>query len=297
VKLFNPDGSFRFTFYAYGEPFRGGVRVALADVTGDGIRDIITGAGYGGGPHVKVYDGVDGREIRSFYAYDPAFTGGVFVAAGDVDGDGKADVITGAGGGGGPHVKVFSGATGAELASFYAYDPAFTGGVHVAAGDTDGGQRAEVITGPGFGMAPLVRLFDGTSGQLKREFLAFDPGFVGGVWVAAGDLDGDGFAEIIAGAGPGGPPLVRVFDGPSGAQKAELVAYAPYKDPSMVFTGGVRVATDDLDNDGRSEILTAAGPTGGPHVRAFDGRTDGELLSLYAYDPLFLPPFGGVFVG
>src|SRR5206468_2374756 len=96
----------KFSFLAYQAGFTGGVRVAVGDVTGDGIPDIITGAGPGGTPHVKVVNGVDGSFVYSFYAYTSGFTGGVFVAAGDVDGDGLADIITGAGSGGTPHVKV-----------------------------------------------------------------------------------------------------------------------------------------------------------------------------------------------
>src|SRR4051794_7920963 len=65
----------------------------------------------------------------------PAFTGGVSVAAGDVNGDGFPDIVTGAGPTGGPHVKAFSGKDGSELFSFYAYDAGFTGGVNVAVGD------------------------------------------------------------------------------------------------------------------------------------------------------------------
>ena len=111
------------SFFPYDPAFRGGIRVAMGDVTGDGVRDIITAAGPGGGPHVQVFDGVTLGVVASFMAYDPAFAGGVFVAAGDVNGDGHADILTGPGLGGGPHVRVFSGATLAVLTEFMAYDP------------------------------------------------------------------------------------------------------------------------------------------------------------------------------
>ena len=90
-------------------------------------------------------------EVASFYAYDPWFTGGVDVAAADLTGDGVAEIITGAGPGGGPHVRAFSLAGGGvtEVASFYAYDPGFPGGVHVAAADLTGDGVAEIIAGAG----------------------------------------------------------------------------------------------------------------------------------------------------
>jgi hypothetical protein len=142
VRLLDPqDGAELLGFYAYDPGFAGGVRVAIGDVTGDGIPDIVTGAGAGGGPHVRVFDGFTGSPVPgplgSFYAYDPGFLGGVTVAASDVNCDGRADVIVGAGPGGGPHVQVFDGATGnllpGPLASFFAYAPGFTGGVSIAA--------------------------------------------------------------------------------------------------------------------------------------------------------------------
>jgi hypothetical protein len=83
---------------------------------------------------VKVFDGKTGLVQRDFFPFDAAFMGGVRVATGDVNGDGRADVITGAGpGDAGGHVKVFDGKTGAEIRSFAAYDAGFTGGVSVAA--------------------------------------------------------------------------------------------------------------------------------------------------------------------
>src|SRR5262245_10983711 len=64
--------------------FFGGVRVASADVTGDSVPDIVTAAGPGGGPHVRVMNGATGVESTGFYAFDESFRGGAFVAAGDI---------------------------------------------------------------------------------------------------------------------------------------------------------------------------------------------------------------------
>jgi hypothetical protein len=129
-----------------------------------------------------VLSGASGEEIRSFYAYDPQFAGGVNVAAGDIDGDGLDDIITGAGASGGPHVKVFSGASGEEIRSFHAYDPQFAGGVTVAAADFDGDQLAEIVTGAGLGGGPHVKTFSGASGEEMLSFYAYDPSFGGGVF-------------------------------------------------------------------------------------------------------------------
>jgi hypothetical protein len=130
---------------------------------------------------VRAFSGATGAELASFYAYAPAFTGGVFVAAGDVNGDGRAEIVTGIGTGGGPHVKVFSSFGGSELASFYAYDPAFTGGVRVGVGRVGG--VAGVLTGPGPGGGPHLKLFDPATGQAALSTFAFEPAFTGGLYV------------------------------------------------------------------------------------------------------------------
>lgn len=240
VKVFSGrDLSEVRSFLAYGSA-TGGVYVAVGDINGDELDDIVTGAGPGAGPHVKVFDGRTGTEVRSFFAYSQSFMGGVRVASGDVNGDGRADIIVATGPGGGPHIKVFDGVTGAELRSFFAYDVSFTGGVSVAAGDVNGDGRADIVTGAGPGAGPHVKVFDGRTGTEIRSFFAYPPTFSGGVYVAAGDVDGDGRAEVVTGPGNGATPHVKVFSGPLGQETASFFAYP------QGTTNGVFVAASSM---------------------------------------------------
>ena len=228
---------------------------------------------------MKIFSGLDGHVISSFFAYAPTFTGGIFLAVGDVNGDTFDDIITGAGAGGGPHVQVFDGPTNAVLLSFFAYAPTFTGGISVAAGDLSGDNRADIVTGAGPGGGPHVQTFNGVTGAAINSYFAYVPSFTGGVNVAVANTDGTGNREVVVGPGAGGTPEVKVFDGLTGAQRAAFLAYAAN------FTGGVRVGAADRNGDGIEDIVTIAGPTGGPHVRSFDGLTLREIDSFFAYAP------------
>ncbi len=272
VAALNTDGATRFVAAAYAG-YSGGVRVASGDVTGDGFEDVITAPAPGAPPHVKVFDGVTGAEVRSFFAFDPAFVGGLFVAAGDVTGDGRADIVVGTATAT-SHVKVFDGVTGAEVRGFLAF-PGFAGGVAVAAGDATGDGRADVIVGTALGSSH-VKVFDGISGAERQSFLAFAPGFAGGLSV------GFGGGSVIVGAAAG-PPHVKTFVG--GAQQLSFFAFAP------TFLGGVRVGGST------GLIFAGAGAGAGPHLKAFgfgQQLTAVELLSRLVFDPAST---GGVFVG
>ncbi|MFN4259817.1 MAG: beta strand repeat-containing protein [Gemmataceae bacterium] len=291
VNVYDASGQLIASFLAFDAGFRGGVTVAVGDVNGDGVNDIIVGAGPGANPHVRVFSGVNFTPLEgalgSFFAFDAGFRGGVNVAAGDVNGDGFADIIVGAGPGANPHVVVFSGQTGALLASFFAYDAGFRGGVHVAAGPVLGNGRAQIITGAGAGANPDVRVFDILiSLSPLFNFMAYDIGFRGGVFVAVGDVDGNGIADIITGAGAGANPDVRIFDGGGNFQR-QLFPFA------MSFRGGVRVATVDR-GDGIARIVAGAGPGAEPHITTFDGLTLNLIDSFFAFDEAFR---GGVFTG
>ena len=179
------SGNDILSFAAYRRNFTGGVRVAVGDVNGDGVADIITGPGPGTGTRINVFDGVTGDRLRSFLAFTGFYRGGVFVAAGDVNGDGKADIIVGTDSGAPPIVRVFDGAQGNLIRSFFAYSPLFTGGVRVAAGDVNGDGLADIVTGAGPGGGPHVKVFDSQSLSLLHSFFAYEANFTGGVFVGA----------------------------------------------------------------------------------------------------------------
>lgn len=242
----------------------GPVRVAVGDVTGDGVADVVAAAGPGGGPHVKVRDGATGAERLSAFVFDPGFAGGVTVAAADLTGDGVDEIVAGAGAGGGPRVVVLSGRDGAPLGSAFAFDPRFRGGVSVGAMDVDRDGAAEVVVGAGTGGGPHVVLLSGPDLSVLRSFFAFDPGLRVGVTVAAADLGRDGAQDLIVAAGPGGGPHVKVFDPADLAERASFFAF------DAGYAGGVSLAPADLDGDLRNDLLVGQA-SGAGAIRGFDG--------------------------
>ena len=265
--------------------FAGGVRVAEADVNGDGVGDFVVGPGPGAGPQVKVFDGVNFAQIRSFFAYPAGFTGGIFVAAGDINGDARADIITGTDFGTAAHVKVFDSTTLAELRSFLPFG-AFTGGARVASGrvNADGVPDIVVGTGPGGGQ---VMVFDGVSGAVIHNFLAYGAGYTGGVYVAAGDINADFRDDIVTGTDAGTTAHLKAFHG---VTLAELRSFFPF---GPNFTGGARVAAGRVNADAAADIVVGIGPGGPPQVQAYDGLSGALIHSFLAYAPAFS---GGLFV-
>lgn len=262
-------------FFAYKENSRSNLSLAAGNLNNDSEPKIIVGLGAGDYPWVKIFD-QNSNLKHQFTAYNPNFRGGVEVGLGDVDGNGTLDIVTGAGRGGGPHIRIFT-ADGILINHFFAFEKNDRSGIELVCADITGDGVDEIIVSKKSGI-PVIKIFN-MDGKLISEFLVNDKNLKNGMHLAAGDIDNDKQLEIIVGAGPGHMPEVMIFNF-DGELKRKFLAY------NQNFKGGVFVSMGDVDADGQNEIITGAGPGGGPHVRIFDNLGNPKF-HFFAYDEKF----------
>ncbi len=184
VKIWRPDGVFITSFMAYDESFTGGVRVATADVDNDGVDEIVTGAGVGHSPLVRIFER-DGTLIREFLAGREGFKGGIDVAGGNVTGSDIDEIITSYGPGGGTYVKVFDSQTGQTLRTSLAYSSTNMSGMRVTAGDIRNDDYEEIVVALVADNVPLVKIYDGVSGERLESIYFWEEWWRGYYDVAA----------------------------------------------------------------------------------------------------------------
>ena len=265
-------------FYAYDPSFRGGVDVAVGDVNGDGVDEIITAAGTGGGPHIRIFkaDGTPLPGFPGFFAYAPSFHGGVHVAIADLNGDHKAEIITGAGAGGGPHVRVFN-PDGTMLREFFAYDPNFHGGIDVAATATVGSQVAAIVTAAGKDGGPHVKVFS-AAGVEQASFYAYDPAFHGGVRVNIGAIGSGSAPQIITAPASGGGTDFKAFNF-TGTAATGYTAFESWWSggfDAAVLNGALMVATGPTPQSGPASrrVTVQQAASGNSNQNNFNNRNN-----------------------
>lgn len=286
------------TVQAFGIGFAGGVEIAMVDSDGDAKSEIVAAAGPGGGPNVKVIDPLSATAESSFMAYG-AFTGGVRVATGSFTGPNRKEIVVAPGPGGGPNVRVFpwnaSGVAPTPSVDFMAYG-SFTGGVFVGALDADGDGIDEIVTAPGAGGGPDVRLWkvNGASATLMAKDNAYGS-FTGGVRVAGGDyLKAGGGEQLVTAPGAGGGPDVRAYDvdttSGAGGLAWSLVPVTRFWAADCCFTGGIAVGT--LPGGlARDRILTGPGSGGGMDYRTISlSGSMGSVTPVLEQAGLVYPP-------
>ena len=251
VRVYRADGTDYATFTAYTTNFQGGVRVNAEDLDGDGIPEIVTGAGPTGGPHVRVFKPY-GAVISEFFAYAMDSDKGVNIAVGDVDADGEFDIVTAVGAGVSNDVVVWS-QTGEEKSRFTVTGFADHAPLSVAVADVDNDWDKEIVVFSETGETRVgVYNADGTK---VVDFVAF-PGDTHGLSVDVADLDADYRDEIVTVGGVGAAAQVRIYN------KIGLY-WGGFNIPQTELQGQLRVSVADIDIDGETDIVLAPSNTVG----------------------------------
>lgn len=210
LTLYNEKKEKLFSLKPYGPTWKGGFSVALIDLDRDGKHEVLVAPesdlarGFPRGEKiflsqtstVKAYD-LKGSLRLSFAPFGANYRFSVSLSGGRLDGSASPSIVVGSGEGASPEVRVFDSMGKQIKKKFFAYGKAFKGGVHVAVGDVSGDGTAEIVTAPGKGGKPHVRIFDKNGKVLSGGFYAFDPQNTAGVKIAVSDLDRDGRSEII----------------------------------------------------------------------------------------------------
>ena len=294
----------------YGVNYQHGIRVAVADIDGDGYSDIITAPGPSTRPDVKIFRGAPGPLRGTLLATIPAantfgnsFFGGVNVAAGDVNGDGAPDIVL-APDLGKAMIKVFHNRLVVSPASPFVLSRSFDafpdlksnlGGGRVAIGNFAGGPTSarELVVATGAGIAGKIRLYNLAGTQPVRMWTRSDPaGFAGGLFVAAGDVNGNGIDDIVTSTGPGGNGRIRVYNH-GGTQLTTFFAFAISENQQAA----VHVTLRDTDGDGHAELFAVQGRDGesGYRVKQFNPLSAALVDDFFATDPDF--GGGGLSIG
>jgi hypothetical protein len=257
-------------------------------------------AGPGSSPLVRVVDPVTQVQIGEFAAYQRGIRTGVQAALGDLDGDGRYEIVTVPGRGRPGEIRVFT-TDGVELPEYrtLAFPFRWRSGVNIATGDVDGDGRDDIIVSRAWANG-LVRIFRSEAGADPiaavpyAEIRPFGLFFPGGSTVAAADLgtfvDGeptaatvpDGRVEVLVGSGPTARARVRVYD-VSGPAPQLIDMISPL---GGNFRGGISVTAARVDGDLTPDIIVAAGRRGGGVVEIFDGTveaaTENPRIARYA---------------
>jgi len=243
IRMLNSDGHVLRNIKLESVKNKPAVRVAVGDINGDGKKEIVAGFGKGTTPEIWIFD-IEGNRLNTFFAFEEAFKGGVYLDVGDVNGDKIDEIIVAPGQGGGPLIKIFN-AEGENIFGFWAYPKEIRTGVIPVAIDINNDNRFEIVTTK-LEKNSLVKIFE-SNGSLTYAFKTAN--------VFPNTL------KISSQSSVGLENEIVLADAPG--TSAQVVSYLPTGKPGNIkfypygknYTQGLSVATANIDNDDDAEII------------------------------------------
>ena len=257
-------------FFPYDSALRGGFNSSTCDVNKDGVDEIIVGTGVGFGPQVKVFT-KSGDLLFSFFGFAETLRAGVRTSCGDLDKDGKPEIVVTAGPGGRPHVRIFDNEGNLKHPGWFALDGKFKGGTYTTIGDVNGDKVGDIIVSAGKGGGPHITVHR-MDGRLLATFFAYSNTFRAGIQPVAMDFDNDGRDEIVV-VPDTGTSHVQTFS----IQPNDIRLLNPgFFAFGTTDANGFNIAGGDIDGDGKDEIIVGTGPNNIARVRVFN--KDGSVI-------------------
>jgi hypothetical protein len=223
------------------------------------------------GSFARIFDHDGNTERTGFFAYDSSQMGGRYVIHQDLDHDAIRETIVADN----TYVTIYE-ADGSVRTKFAPYTEDYQSGINIAVGDLENDGTVEIVTGTEDGGGPHVRIFNNQGTLINPGFFPYHESFRGGVRVAVGDLNNDGYNEIIVAAANGGGPHIRVTNKNGKIINPGFFAY------DELYRGGAYVCVGDVDGDQNDEIITGTGPGLDPLVRIYD--KDGVLENEFSME-------------
>ncbi len=244
ARLLRPDGTrVRNGFFVFEQAYDGGDQIAHIDVNNNGKKDLLVASQN----KITVWRD-DGQLYMRLFPYTTSYQGDLSIALGDITGDGELEIIVAPKGTYPLPIKVYSRHGVKVREEWYPFGKEYRGGYTVAVGNVLGKSPQEIIVGSGQGNASQIAIIN-DEGEIKATWPVFESSFRGGISVAAGNVDGQGYDEIVVGAGKGKQPFIRVYDSVGKQLYDQFLAY------SALGTSGIDVQVVDVNFDGQEDII------------------------------------------